>query len=119
MNPALVEGARRFDRGEFFAAHEAWEAVWLTAPPGPFRDACRALVQLAAALHHACRGNLRGSVRLLDRSLARLRLVPPDLLGFDLGGVVAQAEQLRRLLDAHPGGAVTPREWPRFFPPGS
>lgn len=46
----LREGARLFDAGEWWEAHEAWEVPWRTAT-GPERDFLQALILLAAALH--------------------------------------------------------------------
>ena len=46
----LREGARLFDAGEWWEAHEAWETPWRTAT-GTERDFLQALILLAAALH--------------------------------------------------------------------
>lgn len=44
-------GAAAYARGEWFEAHEHWEAVWNGLADGALRDAVRAGVQLAAARH--------------------------------------------------------------------
>jgi len=50
MRPELHEGARLFNDGRYWEAHEAWEDVWRTAA-GQERAFVQALILLAAALH--------------------------------------------------------------------
>jgi Domain of unknown function (DUF309) len=48
---ALAEGLRLYHAGEFFAAHEAWEGVWLRAQE-PEKKFLQGLIQVTAAFHH-------------------------------------------------------------------
>lgn len=50
MRPELQAGARLFNAGEWWEAHEAWEGVWATSA-GTERSFVQALILLAAALH--------------------------------------------------------------------
>ena len=50
MRAELQAGAHLFNAGEWWEAHEAWEAVWATST-GPERAFVQALILLAAALH--------------------------------------------------------------------
>jgi hypothetical protein len=68
---ALAEGLRRYDAGEFFAAHEAWETVWLEALE-PDKTFLQGLIQVTAAFHHLQRKNPLGTRRLLHAALGRL-----------------------------------------------
>lgn len=53
----------------FFEAHEVLEGLWIRT-----RDEYqRGLIQLAAALHHIQRQNLKGALTMCDRALPRLR----------------------------------------------
>lgn len=81
-HPELREGLRRFNRGRFWDAHEAWEEVWLRWPE-PERRFVQGLIQLAAAWHHVKRGNDRGARRLFEAAVAKLRPFPADFLGID------------------------------------
>lgn len=47
---ALAEGLRLYHGGEFFAAHEAWESVWLESPE-PEKMFLQGLIQVTAAFH--------------------------------------------------------------------
>ncbi|MFC5849903.1 DUF309 domain-containing protein [Deinococcus petrolearius] len=50
LRPGLRRGAELFGAGEWWEAHEAWEAEWLRAT-GDERRFVQALILLAAALH--------------------------------------------------------------------
>jgi hypothetical protein len=60
----LAEGLRLYNAADFFAAHEAWESVWLTAPQ-PEKLFLQGLIQVTVALHHFSRDNRLGTTRLL------------------------------------------------------
>jgi len=71
----LAEGLRLYDAGEFFAAHEAWESVWLRAQE-PEKTFLQGLIQVTAAFHHLQRNNPQGTALLLQAALGRLEHYP-------------------------------------------
>jgi predicted metal-dependent hydrolase len=80
---ALAEGLRLYDAAEFFAAHEAWESVWLPAPE-PEKTFLQGLIQVTAAFHHLQRENRLGTSRLLRAALGRLEHYPADFGGISV-----------------------------------
>jgi hypothetical protein len=62
----LRAGAALFNAGHYLAAHEPLEERWLQAPRGERDDCLQGLVQAAAAVHKARRGNWSGAVGLAD-----------------------------------------------------
>lgn len=92
---ALAEGLRLYDAEDYFHAHEAWEAVWLTAPQ-PEKLFLQALIQTTVAMHHFTRGNLLGCTRLLSAALRKLEAYPPGFAGLD---VRVLREEIRGCLD--------------------
>jgi uncharacterized protein len=80
---ALAEGLRLYDAGEFFAAHEAWESVWLSAQE-PEKTFLQGLIQVTAAFHHLQRENRLGTSRLLRAALGRLEPYPVDFAGISV-----------------------------------
>ena len=72
---ALAEGLRQYESDDFFAAHEAWESVWLGSQE-PEKTFLQGLIQVAAAFHHLRRNNPRGTVLLLQAALRRLERYP-------------------------------------------
>ena len=72
---SLAEGLRLYDAGEFFAAHEAWESVWLRAQE-PEKMFLQGFIQVTAAFHHLQRNNPQGTALLLQAALGRLERYP-------------------------------------------
>jgi predicted metal-dependent hydrolase len=79
----LAEGLRLYEAGEFFAAHEAWESVWLSAQE-PEKTFLQGLIQVTAAFHHLQRENRLGTSRLLRAALGRLEPYPVDFAGISV-----------------------------------
>jgi uncharacterized protein len=102
---ALAEGLGLYDAGEFFAAHEAWESVWLRAQE-PEKTFLQGLIQVTAAFHHWQRGNRVGTSRLLRAALGRLERYPA---GFGGISVDLLCEDIRVWLQALEVGAPTPQ----------
>jgi hypothetical protein len=77
-DPRYRDGVARFNRGDYFDAHEVWEDVWRESASDDARRFLQALIQIAAAYHHLQRGerlhrgSLRGASRLFHKALARL-----------------------------------------------
>jgi hypothetical protein len=68
---ALADGLRCYRAGQFFEAHEHWEAVWLKAVE-PDKAFLQGLIQMTAAFHHWQRGNPEGTASLLRQALQKL-----------------------------------------------
>lgn len=68
--PTDIEAFRECWNGErFFEAHETLEPRWIRQ-----RDrGLQGLIQLAAALHHLQRANVRGARTMLQRAIPRLQ----------------------------------------------
>lgn len=89
----MSAGRRAFARGDFFAAHEEWEAAW-NASVGDERRWIQGMIQVATALHKlaAARADLAQS--LLGKALAKLSDAPPSLDGIALARFAHDAAQL-------------------------
>jgi predicted metal-dependent hydrolase len=103
----LAKGLRRYNAAEYFAAHESWEAVWLTAPPAdkPF---LQGLIQVTAAFEHQRRHNLLGTHRLLTNALRRLDTYPPVYGNLDLTQLRADLRSRLASLEENPANPVAP-----------
>lgn len=106
---ALLDGQARFNAGQHFEAHEAWEVAW-RREGGPDRLLLQGLIMVAAACVKASRSEPRGTVKLLGAALEVLPLahVPS---GLDLerfrSDVVAAYALAKAWLDG--GAAWAPR----------
>jgi predicted metal-dependent hydrolase len=104
---ALATGLTCYRKGEFFEAHEHWEAVWL-AQGEPLKSFLQAVIQITAACHHVQRGNQAGAISLLTRSLRRLESSPAQFGGLDVQQLRADiAIALRQLDRGDPTTTIT------------
>jgi len=98
----LLRYVARFDRREYWLAHEELEGLWQTDG----RDFLKGLIQFAAAFVHAERGNWRGARRLLRTGRGYLDGVPDHYEGFDVAGIRARVDlALGRVTQLADGGA--------------
>jgi predicted metal-dependent hydrolase len=112
MPDGFVDGVRRFNRGQFFEAHEAFEAL-LDEVEGDRRwELLVALVQLAVAYHKASSGH-PGDARMLALAAEKLAAFPAVAWGVavevlrrrvaaDLAAAAAGGSLRERLADAVP-----------------
>ena len=105
---ALAEGLRLYHAGEFFAAHEAWESVWLRAQE-PEKMFLQGLIQVTAAFHHLQRHNPQGTVLLLQAALGRFERYPAC---FGDISVALLCSDIREWLQALETGAPAPQPGP-------
>ena len=94
-----LEGIRLFNAGEFWHAHEQWEACWLIARE-PELTFYQGIIQAAAALVHWQRGNPRGLRRNWEKGRPKLVALPPEMLGLDLRALIADMDRFVQT-DAH------------------
>lgn len=95
---ALAEGLHCYRTGQFFAAHEHWESVWLACAE-PEKTFLQALIQVTAAFHHLSRGNTIGAASLLAAAQRRLQPYPSDYAGLALDPLRASLSAWRQALD--------------------
>ena len=92
LEPDMAAYADCWNSARFFEAHETLEPRWIRErDPG-----LQALIQLAAALHHLTRANLRGARTMLDRCLARFESAGSASYSIDVGEMASYARRLRR-----------------------
>ena len=87
----LAKGVELFNAGEYEAAHEEFEVLWLSTQ-GPDSDFYKGLVQAAIALHHLRRGNLEGASQLYRGHRRYLAAYLPAHLGLDLAGFLLEMQ---------------------------
>lgn len=81
--PRFREGVEAFDRGDFYAAHDAWESLWLERF-GEEKNFLQGLILCAVALHHYDRGNLRGARSRWRLAESMLEAYPDEYWELDL-----------------------------------
>jgi len=114
----FASGADAFNRRDFFEAHEIWECVWRGAD-GPLREFLQGLIQVAVALHHLSRGNLRGAWMLAERAKGHCAGLPSRYCGVDcedllehVDDCIRRGEEMMLARDSAKGrGCLTKQEW--------
>jgi hypothetical protein len=91
----IVRFVARFDRREFWLAHEELEELWQQDR----RDLFKGLIQLAAAFVHVERSNWSGARRLFETALDYLDGYPSPSEGFDLDRIRARARSALRQVE--------------------
>jgi uncharacterized protein len=91
-DPRYLAGILLFNRGDFFEAHEAWEALWMDTA-GPDRPFYQGLIQAAVGLCHFCNGNVRGAVKLYHSSRGYMNRFGAAHLGMDTAAFWQQMER--------------------------
>ncbi|MEO1163647.1 MAG: DUF309 domain-containing protein [Chloroflexota bacterium] len=77
------EGVRQFNAGEYYAQHDAFEAQWVDTET-PVRDLYRAVLQVGVAYFQIERANYRGALKMLQRSVQWLVILPDTCQGIDV-----------------------------------
>lgn len=101
LPPQAREALEQFNAGEYYKQHDLLEALWM-AEPGPLRHLYQAILQVGIACYQVTRGNRRGALKMLRRSLRRLALLPDVCCGIDVARLRADALRLRDALQAFP-----------------
>lgn len=89
-DPRYLDGISQFNRRDFYAAHDAWESLWLETT-GEEKDFLQGLILCAVALHHYSNRNFNGARSRFRHALTFLEGKPSPYWGMDL------AKFLRRM----------------------
>ncbi len=88
LPPLAVKGLQEFNRGNYYRQHDMFEEQWVNTS-GPVRDLYRAVLQVGVAYYQIENGNYLGAIKMLQRSVQWLHIMPDHCQGIDV-------EQLRR-----------------------
>jgi predicted metal-dependent hydrolase len=83
LPPLGLEAVALFNRGEFHAQHDLFEELWRQTQ-SPVRDLYQGTLQLGLAYYQITRGNYRGSMKMLRRSIRWLAQLPDVCQGIDV-----------------------------------
>ena len=106
---AFLDGVRRFNAGEYFEAHEAFEELLDTVEADARWDLLVALIQVAVG-YHKCASGHAGDRTMLEKGLAKLEPFADDAGGVALDGLRARVRSdLAALSAGTPAGTVLAR----------
>jgi uncharacterized protein len=90
---AFWRGVDEFNRGELYACHDTWEAIWAEAME-PDRSFYQGLIQLAVGFYHLGNYNWRGAAILVGQGSGRLRDYRPDYAGLEIARFYDQIQTI-------------------------
>lgn len=94
IHPGYAEFLELFNRGEFWASHEALEGPWREGGSQFYH----ALILYASAFVHVKRGNRHGIASQLAKAEPLLQKRAPSYLGVDVAALVEHAAICRHLV---------------------
>lgn len=83
LPPLAVEGLTKFNQGAYYQQHDLLEEQWMLTER-PVRDLYRAVLQVGIAYFQIERGNYRGAMKMLQRSVQWLLLLPDTCQGVNV-----------------------------------
>lgn len=81
-----IKGVGEFNNENYYRQHDMFEAQWVQTK-GPVRDLYRAILQVGVAYFHIQNGNGRGALKMLQRSVQWLSILPESCQGIDVAGL--------------------------------
>ena len=108
-DPHVGEFIRLFNAEEFFEAHDVLEELWQVYP-GEDRKFYQGLIQVAVALEHRKRGNLRGARGVLSSARRNLDPYLPTYEGWEATALLESAAAHIESPDDHPAPRLPPLE---------
>lgn len=90
---AWARGLELYRAGDHWHAHEAWEALWLRTKDSSEGAFVRAVIQVAAAMVKAERGNMAGVRKNLAKARANLAEAPEQCRGIDTRALAADCDR--------------------------
>ena len=79
---SVLQGLQRFNQGEFYEAHEDFEAAWRKTP-GEEREYYRALLQISGGFFRLTLGNSKGARKFFQLAKGWLARFPNSYFGID------------------------------------
>jgi predicted metal-dependent hydrolase len=92
------QGVEKFNAGEYYKQHDLFEALWVKTE-GPVRDLYRAILQVGVAYYQITRGNPRGALKMLLRSVQWLAILPDECQGVDVKQLREDSYRVRAALE--------------------
>jgi len=98
LPPLAVQAVEKFNAGEYYPQHDLFEEQWMHTT-GPVRDLYRAVLQVGIAYFQITRGNHRGAIKMLLRSVQWFALLPDVCQGIDIKQLREDSLQVRAELE--------------------
>lgn len=103
LPPRALQAVGLFNQGAYYRQHDLFEELWVEET-GPVRDLYRAILQVGVGYYQITRGNRRGALKMLLRSIQWLAVLPDTCRGVDVAHLRESAGRVREALERLPEG---------------
>lgn len=100
------QAIEQFNQRQFYKQHDLLEAQWMEEDR-PVRDLYRAILQVGVAYYQVERGNKRGAIKMLLRSMQWLNMLPDVCQGVNIAALKADALHILDALEATTSNDLT------------
>ena len=108
----LSAGIGRFNEGNYFEAHEAWEGEWKAAADSPDKYFLQGMIMIAAALYHYLKKESAGTAKLLDKGLELLTANRDADIPIEKDAFLQAVSSLHE--DFKAGRSLSPSDFPKI-----
>jgi uncharacterized protein len=98
MPPLGKQGIEKFNAGEYYPQHDLFEEQWMHTE-GVIRNLYQAILQVGIAYYQVTRGNHRGALKMLLRSVQWLSMLPDECQGVDIRQLREDSYRVRAQLE--------------------
>jgi predicted metal-dependent hydrolase len=98
LPPLGKQGVEKFNAGEYYPQHDLLEEQWMHTE-GPIRNLYQAILQVGIAYFQVTRGNHRGALKMLLRSVQWLSMLPDECQGVDIKQLREDSYRVRAELE--------------------
>ena len=98
LPPLAQRGVDAFNAGDYYAQHDLFEEQWVNTT-SPVRDLYRAILQVGIAYYQIQRGNHRGALKMLQRSVQWLTILPDICQTIDIAQLRQDSYTVRATLE--------------------
>ena len=98
LPPLAREGVEKFNAGQYYKQHDLFEEQWMKTE-GPVRDLYRAILQIGVAYYQIERDNYRGALKMLQRSVQWISVLPDVCQGIDVKQLREDSYRVRAELE--------------------
>lgn len=92
-----VKGLEKFNRGEYFEAHDLLELAWMEDDT-PGRDLYRAILQVSVAYYQILRGNYNGALKMFLRVRKWIDPLPDICRGINIEKLRTEVNEINQVL---------------------
>ncbi|MEO8609998.1 MAG: DUF309 domain-containing protein [Chloroflexota bacterium] len=98
LPPLGKQGIEKFNAGDYYPQHDLFEEQWMHTE-GPIRNLYQAILQVGIAYFQITRGNHRGALKMLLRSVQWLSMLPDECQGVDIKKLREDSYRVRAELE--------------------